>query len=629
MAGFRCFRNHHRREREYPSSICQPSRPTRTLATGATSTLEQTTRAETIDLRDIADPERQLIQVIFDAFAEAAAWPLVGDLQHQLDRDGEELDVVAVGKQIPRVLGIIDATGYQGRAQLTIHGLSLCRGSEAVLNALLCLVRQEHDRWLALGMGSSLTSAELSSACRLDETQLRCLRALMDGLPGWQGISGGPESPWSVQMSMDIRRFRDVWTVEELLAAVPLPGYPDATWPFVSRPRTEAGGRLRRAVFISCAESYKSTLAYPLRDLLEANDVRAFIVSDLPRRGTAWTAEEKVKAYLDEADAMIAIATPDLQDKRGRAHPRTNIADEIGRARGMANLKDRVCVVKERTTLLPSNIAPVYELLDLADPSPMFAAVLAQLREWGFEIADPPRNARPPTVSPETSVGVAMLEGLAVDNPARTRRQVLQWLTARPGAEQAQLVGMMVSVALDAPRWEDRSVAGHVLESMAVIDASLLRESLLDELSRHPDTSVRSSVSVILFDRAVRSPGLVPLSLVARLADSTGSDGLDVSWYVYTPARHCLAQLALTREEVWDVVRQMASSPSTEMRSGAAGIMREVVHEKPTAVPPDLLTALSHDEDSGVRRAIAATRKAVRGVRKGQRRTAYTPFSPF
>jgi len=187
----------------------------------------------------------------------------------------------------------------------------------------------------------------------------------------------------------------------------------------------------------------------------------------------------------------------------------------------------------------------------------------------------------------------------------------------------------MITVATGAPRWEDRSVAGHVLESKAAIDSALLSDDLLDNLSRHPDTSIRSSVAVVLFDRAVRSPGSVPLDLVARLATSEPSADLAASWYVYTPARRCLCQLALTRSEVWDVVREMASSGSTEMRNGAASILHDVAQQKPAVVPADLVSLLSHDPNDGVRQTITRTRKLTDGITEVDRRRAYTAFSPF
>jgi hypothetical protein len=187
----------------------------------------------------------------------------------------------------------------------------------------------------------------------------------------------------------------------------------------------------------------------------------------------------------------------------------------------------------------------------------------------------------------------------------------------------------MVSVALGAPEWEKRSIAAHAVESMAAIDAGLVPDSLIDELSRHPDSSVRSSMAVILWDRALRAPGLVSLPVVARLADSSGDQAPAASWYVYSPARACLSQLTLTRPEAWDVVRWMALSPAPEMREGAADIVAKVAAENPAVVPLEVLAELEDGAESAISARLAAARISVAEVGDEERRAAYGPFSAF
>jgi len=580
------------------------------------------------DFREVSEPQQRLLQAVFDKFVDTAEWPLVAELQHSLDRAGEDLDVETVGAGLNRVLGVVDATSHQGRAQLRIHGVSLCAGGAAVLADLLRTTTLEYERWLADGVTAQITSEDLATVYSFTDVQLRRTRVLLDQLPGWMSISGGPDAPWTVALGLGIRRLKGVDTVEQLLALVPLPGYPDSTWPLLATRAIATQPAPRPVVFISVAESHKRSVAYPLRDLLEANDVEALIVSDLPRPGAAWTAEEKVTKYLEGSQALIALATADLVDEQGRAHPRSNIADEIGRARGMPNLRDRICILKDRATNLPSNISPVYELLDVDAPDRAFAAALDQLREWGFRIPRPPRDASSATVSPEITDGILMLDGLAVDDPATTRRRVLSWLQMRSHAEQASLAFLMVSVALGAPEWEKRSIAAQAVESMAALDAGLVSDSLIDELSHHPDSSVRGSMAVILYNRALRAPGLVPLPVVARLVDSGGDQAPGASWYVYTPARACLSQLSLTRPEAWDVVRWMASSPEPEMREGAADIIARVAETNPAVVPPELLAEFEDPAESAIGSRLAAARISVAAVGEDERR-AYRPFSAF
>jgi hypothetical protein len=183
------------------------------------------------DLRQLPAPQRRLLQLIFDQFSASAEWPLVDGLQHELDISGEELDITAIAGQIDHVLGHVDALGYQGRGMLTVHGVSLCSGSGPVLADLLCLVQLEYARYVSGGAGAQITSDDMLASCGIDGLRLRRTRALVEPLPGWQSISGGPEAPWTLQISREARRFKAVTTVDELLAKVPLPGYPDAVWP--------------------------------------------------------------------------------------------------------------------------------------------------------------------------------------------------------------------------------------------------------------------------------------------------------------------------------------------------------------------------------------------------------------
>jgi pimeloyl-ACP methyl ester carboxylesterase len=151
-----------------------------------------------------------------------------------------------------------------------------------------------------------------------------------------------------------------------------------------------------RGVFISCSERQKVALGRPFKALLAEHGLRGFIVSDEPRPEGAWTAEEKVDAYLARSDAVVVFATGDLEAGEDR-YTRPNIGDEIGRARSEPHLRNRVCVLKEHGVTLPSNIDPAYESLDLAHPEEGFRRALAQLREWGLAVDRLPEA--PPTAA--------------------------------------------------------------------------------------------------------------------------------------------------------------------------------------------------------------------------------------
>lgn len=105
-----------------------------------------------------------------------------------------------------------------------------------------------------------------------------------------------------------------------------------------------------------------SAASKPIRDLLNAAGYHAVIVMDEPSLRGDFGPEDKVDGYLEAADAFVALAT---HDKRmGPSATAGNILDEIARARRLPGLRDVVLVMKEDGVKLPSNINPVYELLD-------------------------------------------------------------------------------------------------------------------------------------------------------------------------------------------------------------------------------------------------------------------------
>jgi pimeloyl-ACP methyl ester carboxylesterase len=169
----------------------------------------------------------------------------------------------------------------------------------------------------------------------------------------------------------------------------------------------DSNGRAGRAdgghgVFISCSERRNEALGRPFKALLAEHGVRGFLVTDEPRPEAAWTPEEKVDAYLARSDAVVVFATGDLEAGEDR-YTRPNIGDEIGRARSVPHLRNRICVLKEHGVTLPSNIDPAYESLDPAHPDEGFRRALAQLREWGIYDDRPPEAPQSAARSAESS----------------------------------------------------------------------------------------------------------------------------------------------------------------------------------------------------------------------------------
>jgi len=146
--------------------------------------------------------------------------------------------------------------------------------------------------------------------------------------------------------------------------------------------------RGRVAVFLSCSEKFKPKLAWPVRDALAGAGLHALIMSDEPPlpevRAGAGTggAQTKTGRYLDAASAFVALCTADYELSDGSRYPRANIIDEIQQASARPQLRDRCQILKAPGVLLPSDITPTYDGLDVARSADAADVILEQLRRW-------------------------------------------------------------------------------------------------------------------------------------------------------------------------------------------------------------------------------------------------------
>ncbi len=376
----------------------------------------------------------------------------------------------------------------------------------------------------------------------------------------------------------------------------------------------------RPAIFISCSEKYKEHVAYRFRDVLEAIGLRPIIVSDLPNPAGAFEPEAKVDAYLERSEAVLILATPD--DKVGDSwQPRLNIADEIGRARSRDSVRERVCVFKEASVTLHSNINPVYDLLDLEDMTPALTIFLRQLREWGLTTAtlDPAQVPARPAVADDELVAA-----LRMEDTKRTYAHVREQLAKRRKAEQREYIDRIVSLIRNSDQWDVRATASHMLEAAVDVDIGLVPVDVVEELAFDVEFSVRSSAAMILYLTSLSAPGLVPIDLVAHLAKPANED-----WYVFIPALSALKELSLSREEAMERIGVLAKSSERDDREYAAAALRDIAQVNPAAVPLDLVQALEEDPVEPIRKLAQQVEPLIRGVGEQERRAVYYRFGPF
>ena len=378
----------------------------------------------------------------------------------------------------------------------------------------------------------------------------------------------------------------------------------------------------RTAIFISCSERYKDRVAYRFRDLIEAIGLRAVIVSDLPKPAGAWDPEDKVNSYLDRSEGVLVLATPD--DLAGGIwRPRPNIVDEITRARSRDSLRGRMCVLREPSVELPSNINPAYDGLDLDDLAPALTLFVRQLVEWGLvpRFVDPTSIPMPSVPSFDEE---ELITGLRMDDPQASQARVRTELDARRKSEQRGYVSRIVGLLRKSGQWEARATAAHMLEAVADIDPNLIEIDLIEELANDDDFSVRSSASMILYLLSISVPGVVPVDLVARLAQPETED-----WYVYTPAVSALQELALSRQEAMERIELLARSSDADTRERASSALLDIAGVKPVVVSPKLIDQLKKDPKASVRDIANKTSTLIADVSEEERRMGYYRFGPF
>jgi hypothetical protein len=391
--------------------------------------------------------------------------------------------------------------------------------------------------------------------------------------------------------------------------------------------KRRAEGPSDRYVFISVSEKFRTSLGDRLKRLLEANRFNGVIVTEAPLPPGAFDPEGKVEAYLRLSVAVIVLATPDEINEKGEARTRQNIADEIGRARSMDHLRTRIVVLKERSVLLHSNVNPAHEPLNLADPMPAFHAAMTQLRIWGLPMPEPfflPEELE----APPGSVVSDLIRGIGIEHAIDDARRIASAeLGHRTKLEQRRFVRDIVEFMVAEQSWEGRMGASHLLEALLQLDVGLFDGDGIDRLARHPDSLVRSSVAVMLYDLALRVPGLVPIDIVAMLLRGQPQDSPASGWYVFTPARNCLQILALSRPDAWPVFSEMAATRIRNLREEAATAALAVAKVRPGVVPLRLLADLAADADGTVNGLAKEAVTLVSAVPEAER--GYAPFGAF
>lgn len=374
------------------------------------------------------------------------------------------------------------------------------------------------------------------------------------------------------------------------------------------------------AVFLSCSEKFKEELAWPVRDALGRRDMRAIIVTDeppLPR--TRSDDEAKLESYLNACSAFVALCTADHKLSDGAMYPRVNIADEIQRAYGHPHLRDHAQILTSPGVLLPSDITPTFDGLDVAEPGKAAEVILDQLAAWGLT-AGPAAGATPRPARSTPALN-SLLAGLEPADRGEARRRAYETLRDRDGAQRRELAEALhqeVRHGQDAGR---QQAAASLLEAASGLDGSLVPAEMIELLASGPGYLPRSCAANLMLDRAAAAPLDVPVELLGRLARPHGED-----WCVSAPALAAVQELVLTRRDACAVLESLAASAEPQDRYAVAQALLEIARVKPTAVAPGLAGRLAGDADPLVAGKAREVLTAIENVTDDERARCYGHF---
>jgi hypothetical protein len=345
-------------------------------------------------------------------------------------------------------------------------------------------------------------------------------------------------------------------------------------------------------VFLSCSEKFKPSVAWPLRDALAGHGLRAVIMSDEPPLGVGDDAEHKAEPYLDAASAFVALCTADYELSDGTKIPRANIIDEIQQALGHPHLRDHAQILKSPGVLLPSDITPTYDSLDVTKPAVAAEVVLKQLQQWGIGSApDSPAAPHPASARGPDDMD-ALLAGLAPGDYDEACRRIYPLLRDRAGEQRRWVARELHREVTESDDQARALAAAALLEAVSGLDAVLVPNEMIEAMAAHPGYPARACAASLLRDRVAAAPFDVPVELLGRLAIPGTED-----WLVWAPAMAAVQELVMHRRAAYVIFESLAASADPRDRFAVAVALLGVAAVRPAAVARGLAQRLAGDPD--------------------------------
>lgn len=172
------------------------------------------------------EQQRLYLQIIFDHFNERGTWPAYSYVERTLLQSHPDLDINELVKSLPPGLTkpfnayMFDVPGYANEDTfLTVPAIYLCQGSEEDLKDFVRVISFCVERYNASEKEKhQITSNDLMTLLDMPELSTRKVGLLLQVEPWiFSSFSTDGEGNWQCTLSRQIRRYRDVKTIEEYL----------------------------------------------------------------------------------------------------------------------------------------------------------------------------------------------------------------------------------------------------------------------------------------------------------------------------------------------------------------------------------------------------------------------------
>ncbi len=175
---------------------------------------------------NLNDQQRLYLQTIFDHFHENGKWPAYSNVERTILQTYPDLDIDEIVKSLPPGLSkpfnayMFDVPGYANKDTfLTVPAIYLCQGSQEDLTDFVRAIRFCVERYNSSDKEKrQVSSNDLITSLNLSELSTRKIGLLLQVEPWiFTSFSSEGEGNWQCTLSRDIRRYRDVQTIEQYL----------------------------------------------------------------------------------------------------------------------------------------------------------------------------------------------------------------------------------------------------------------------------------------------------------------------------------------------------------------------------------------------------------------------------